>query len=118
MAFDWKKREREGHLGNGKPKPTRNKSNRFSPYNAFYDRLAGKAQPIDHAVYGYLFRHADGKNVVQTSHGNIAKALGKDRRTIIRSVKRLEQIGAVKCVWRSGLGREQGNKYQLIEPKP
>lgn len=118
---DWRTRDdksiAEHSRSKSAPSKTRkSKSNRFEVLNGFYDRVADRVQPIDAMVFGYMFRHADRSNVVQVSHGQIAKTIGKHRSTVIRSIGRLEELGILKCIWRSGLGHVESNRYRLSVP--
>lgn len=85
---------------------------RFAVINAFVDMHLPKMQSTDAAVFTYLWRHANKQNVIKISHNAIKEGVGKSRSTIIRSITRLEESKAVRCLKKGGTDHDQ-NTYKL-----
>ena len=105
--FDPKRREQLPK----KRKPSR--SRRFETINEFVDEQIQTMTRSEITVFLFLWRHADSSNQVQCSHGQIANAVGVSRRAAITAVQGLESRGVIRCIWRSGLNQERGNKYRI-----
>ena len=84
-----------------------------------YGRALGA---IGLAVYAYLARRSDPRGVSFPSYGTIARDLNLGRRTVIKYIHRLEELGLIVVHRRNGQGRAS-NVYQLVnvrgrEPDP
>jgi DNA-binding MarR family transcriptional regulator len=98
-------------LGDGPERPRRQaprcsakeqSSGRFQMLNAFVDGTMADLTRAELAVWLVLFR--DTRNgVAAISQENIARRSGCNRRTVNRALRRLEQLGLVKLVYRGGL---------------
>ena len=84
-----------------------------------YGRALGA---IGLAVYAYLARRSDPRGVSFPSYGTIARDLNLGRRTVIKYIHKLEELGLIVVHRRNGQGRAS-NVYQLVnvrgrEPDP
>ena len=121
-SFDPMKREANGrpHAAsqNRQSKRKKTASQRWLAYNAFVDGFLSNLNRSELRTFNWLFRHADSSNVVQASHGQIAKSVGLSRRAVVDAVKRLENLQAIKCIWRSGLNQSEGSKFAITTMAP
>ncbi len=82
-----------------------------------YGRALGA---IGVAIYAYLARRSDPRGVSFPSYGTIARDLNLGRRTVIKYIHKLEELGLIVVHRRNGQGRAS-NVYQLVsgrEPDP
>lgn len=71
--------------------------NWFRAPNALIDQHGKELGPSGVAVYCVLARYANGETrKAFPSHGLIAKRLGISRRTVIRKIKQLQEVGLIK----------------------
>lgn len=92
----------------------RKAADRFAVLNSFVDvTLADLRSRGDVAVWLVLYR--DTRNgTARTSQADIARRVGMSPRGVAKALRRLEQRGLVKCVYRGGLGR--GVSRYLVRP--
>ncbi len=116
-SFDPMKREAYGHLQpasqNGQSKRKKTTSQRWQALNEFVDGFVDQLNRSELRTFMWLFRHADSNNVVQASQGQIAKCVGLSRRAVVDAMRKLENLHAIKCIWRSGLNQSEGSKFAI-----
>jgi hypothetical protein len=85
-------------------KPKGKPGDRFAVLNAFVDFALSALSRRDIAVWLVLYRDTrDG--TARTSYDDLARRAGLNRRNVARAVRRLEQLGLLKVVYRGGLRR-------------
>ena len=116
-SFDPMKREANGRLHpasqNGQSKRKKTTSQRWQAFNEFVDSFAAQLNRSELRTFIWLFRHADSNNVIQASQGQIARSVGLSRRSVVDAMGKLENLHAIKCIWRSGLNQSEGSKFAI-----
>lgn len=85
-------------------KPAKCSAGRFKVLNTFIDFALRSLRRNEIAVWLVLYRDTkDG--TARTSQSDIATRAGIARRTVVRSIKRLEERGLLRIVHRGGLSR-------------
>ncbi len=77
-------------------------SGRWGESNKFDDAGARLVSTTEQACWRILFRHAT-NGEARISQQRIAESIGKGLRTVNRSLKKLEEVGLIKVLWRGGL---------------
>lgn len=100
---------RQRHQGGGKAKGKTGE--RFAVLNAFVDFALVELSRADIAVWLLLYRDTrDG--TARTAMSDIARRAGCSARQVVRAVRRLEQRGLLKVVYRGGF-RRGASRYRV-----
>jgi DNA-binding transcriptional ArsR family regulator len=91
---------------------------RFEILNAFVDQGMSQLIPHESVVWFVLFRDTKPDGLARTSVEDIARRAGVGRRTVLRALKRLEQLRMVKVVRRGGLNRGASSYRVFPFPAP
>ncbi|HEY2159263.1 MAG TPA: hypothetical protein VGH33_26795 [Isosphaeraceae bacterium] len=89
---------------------------RFEALNAFVDEGMRRLAAHESAVWLILFRDTKPSGLARTSVDDMARRGGIGRRTVRRSLKRLEELRMLKVASRGGLNR--GPSAYRIFPFP
>ena len=89
---------------------------RFEVLNAFVDEGLKHLNPHDAVAWLVLYRDTKPDGTARTSVDDIARRGGINRRTVLRSLKRLEQRRMLQVVRRGGLN--QGASSYRVFPFP
>jgi CRP-like cAMP-binding protein len=76
---------------------------RFQTLNTFVDVALAELSRAEIAIWLVLFRDCR-EGIARTAQTDIARRAGCDRRTVNRAIRRLEQRGLIRVVYRGGLG--------------
>ncbi len=92
---------------------------RCSPFfmidNAVLDRYGAMLSGNEFKVYAALARHANAERHAWPSYAGMAKRLGMDRSTVMRAIKRLEELGLLRREYqRDAAGDPTSNLYTLL----
>jgi DNA-binding transcriptional ArsR family regulator len=91
---------------------------RFEILNAFVDEGMARLTPCEAVVWLVLYRDTKPDGVARTAVDEIARRAGIGRRTVLRALRRLEELRMVKVVRRGGLNRGASSYRAFPFPAP
>ena len=95
--------------GQARPRSTRSKKRqsllRFEMLNSFVDKGMRHLTAHQSAVWLVLFRDTRPNGLARASVDDIARRAGLGRRTVLRSLRRLEELRMLRVASRGGLNR-------------
>ena len=80
-------------------------SGRFAVLNGFVDGVMGTLPRAAALVWVCLWRDTKPDGLARTAVADLARRVGGDRRTVLRSLRLLDDRGLLEVVRRGGLGR-------------
>jgi len=94
-------------------KPKRKTGSRFGCLNAFVDFTMATLSRAEIATWLTLFRETQSDGIATASVDWLAKQIGMNRRTVLRTIKRLEKNGLL-TVTRRGSLRRGPSRYHVL----
>jgi hypothetical protein len=91
---------------------------RFETLNAFVDEGMRTLSPHEAVVWLVLYRDTKPDGIARTSVDDIARRGGIGRRTVLRSLRRLEDLRMLRVVRRGGLNRGLSTYRVFPYPAP
>ncbi len=101
-----------------RPTTKRRSSMRFEVLSAFVDEGLKHLNPHDAVVWFVLYRDTKPDGTARTAVDDIARRGGINRRTVLRSLRRLEQRRMLQVVRRGGLNRGASSYRVFPFPAP
>ena len=96
-------------------KKSRTSNKRWQQYNFLVDEVCGKLSPTESIVLLAAFRHGRKEGYFRVSAMRLSRSVGLTKRTVQRTLSKLEHVGAIKTV-RPQLGTTPKTyRIQIIE---
>jgi CRP-like cAMP-binding protein len=97
---------------------TTSTAGRFQTLNDFVDQSFRLIDDAARSVWMVLYRETQSNGLATIAHSQIAERMDCSRRTVIRAMGKLEELGLVVVVIRGGIGKQKKSSTYRVHGTP